>query len=134
MVVTIQRQGIQSGNEIYKISSIVVTAKMLSSDSITFTIGAQLTTPQGTVNVQGVPDAGNIETYSHVTFSGTVGEVSESLSYNETTYYVPKLPQQETNCAMERLFSKNSLGNFSGTFCIDISSQSYQYQREVNLL
>ena len=134
MVVTIQRQGIQSGNEIYKISSIVVTAKMLSSDSITFEIGAQLTTPQGTVNVQGVPDAGNIENYSHVTFSGTVGEVSKSLSYNETTYYVPQAATTGNKLCNGTLIFKNALGNFSGTFSIDISSQSYQYQREVNLL
>jgi hypothetical protein len=134
MVVTIQRQGIQSGNEIYKISSIEVTAKMLSSDSITFEIGAQLTTPQGTVNVQGVPDAGNIETYSHVTFSGTVGEVSKSLSYNETTYYVTQAATTGNKLCNGTLIFKNALGNFSGTFSIDISSQSYQYQREVNLL
>ena len=119
----------------YKIDSIVVTANILSTASMTFTIDAALSTPQGTVNVVGVASGQsiNVTGYSSVVFSGSTGEISKTLSITETTYdnTATSAGNQLVNGT---LTFRGSEGNFSGGFSIDISGQSYQYTQEVNLL
>lgn len=136
MVVTITRKGAENGYEKYEITSIKVTAKMLTTDSISFTIGASLSTPQGYVNVVNTASGQsvNIENYSNTTFSGSTGEVEKTLGLSLTTYYVSQNASTGNKLCNGTLTFKNSKGNFSGTFSIDISGQSYQYSREVNLL
>lgn len=119
----------------YKIDSIVVTANILSTASMTFTVDAALSTPQGTVNVVGVASGQsiNVTGYSSVVFSGSTGEISKALSITETTYdnTATSAGNQLVNGT---LTFRGSEGNFSGGFSIDISGQSYQYTQEVNLL
>lgn len=119
----------------YKIDSIVVTANILSTASMTFTIDAALSTPQGTVNVVGVASGQsiNVTGYSSVVFSGSTGEISKTLSITETTYdnTATSAGNQLVNGT---LTFRGSEGNFSGGFSIDVSGQSYQYTQEVNLL
>lgn len=119
----------------YKIDSIVVTANILSTASMTFTVDAALSTPQGTVNVVGVASGQsiNVTGYSSVVFSGSTGEISKTLGLTETTYdnTATSAGNQLVNGT---LTFRGSEGNFSGGFSIDISGQSYQYTKEVNLL
>lgn len=119
----------------YKIDSIVVTANILSTASMTFTVDAALSTPQGTVNVVGVASGQsiNVTGYSSVVFSGSTGEISKTLSITETTYdnTATSAGNQLVNGT---LTFRGSEGNFSGGFSIDVSGQSYQYTKEVNLL
>lgn len=119
----------------YKIDSIVVTANILSTASMTFTVDAALSTPQGTVNVVGVASGQsiNVTGYSSVVFSGSTGEISKTLSITETTYdnTATSAGNQLVNGT---LTFRGSEGNFSGGFSIDVSGQSYQYTQEVNLL
>lgn len=121
----------------YKLDSIVVTAKMLTTPSITFTINADpLSTPVGTVNVQGSASGQSIvvNNFSSVTFSGTVGEVTNNLSFAETTWDV-----QATTAGNQlvngTLVFHHSNGDFSGGFSIDVSAQRYSYTvNDINLL
>lgn len=119
----------------YKIDSIVVTANILSTASMTFTVDAALSTPQGTVNVVGVASGQsiNVTGYSSVVFSGSTGEISKTLGITETTYdnTATSAGNQLVNGT---LTFRGSEGNFSGGFSIDVSGQSYQYTQEVNLL
>lgn len=119
----------------YKIDSIVVTANILSTASMTFTVDAALSTPQGTVNVVGVASGQsiNVTGYSSVVFSGSTGEISKTLSITETTYdnTATSAGNQLVNGT---LTFRGSEGNFSGGFSIDVSGQSYKYTQEVNLL
>lgn len=119
----------------YKIDSIVVTANILSAASMTFTVDAALSTPQGTVNVVGVASGQsiNVTGYSSVVFSGSTGEISKTLGITETTYdnTATSAGNQLVNGT---LTFRGSEGNFSGGFSIDVSGQSYQYTQEVNLL
>ena len=119
----------------YKIDSIVVTANILSTASMPFTVDAALSTPQGTVNVVGVASGQsiNVTGYSSVVFSGSTGEISKTLSITETTYdnTATSAGNQLVNGT---LTFRGSEGNFSGGFSIDVSGQSYQYTQEVNLL
>lgn len=119
----------------YKIDSIVVTANILSTASMTFTVDAALSTPQGTVNVVGVASGQsiNVTGYSSVVFSGSTGEISKALGLTETTYdnTATSAGNQLVNGT---LTFRGSEGNFSGGFSIDVSGQSYQYTQEVNLL
>ena len=119
----------------YKIDSIVVTANILSTASMTFAIDAALSTPQGTVNVVGVTSGQSISVsgYSSVVFSGATGEISKTLSITETTYdnTATSAGNQLVNGT---LTFRGSEGNFSGGFSIDVSGQDYQYTQEVNLL
>lgn len=120
----------------YKIQSIQVTAKMLTTASVGFTINAALSTPQGTVNVVNTASGQsiNVNGYSNVTFSGTVGEVTKSLGFSETTYDV------EATTAGNQLVNgtltfHNTNGDFSGTFSIDVSGGAGTYTKEnINLL
>lgn len=119
----------------YKIDSIVVTANILSTASMTFTVDAALSTPQGTVNVVGVASGQsiNVTGYSSVVFSGSTGEISKTLGITETTYdnTATSAGNQLVNGT---LTFRGSEGNFSGGFSIDVSGQSYKYTQEVNLL
>lgn len=135
MKITITRVSVSGNTSVYTISYFSVTAKMLSADSISFQIRAQLSTPSGTVNVQNTASGQSvdIDNYSNVTFSGTVGEVTKQPGINQTTY---------TNTASTvgnklvngTLTFKNSKGNFSGVFSFDISGGAYSYSKEVTLL
>lgn len=131
MTVTIQK----TGNKVYEISSIVVTAKMLTTDYISFQVGAQLSTPQGNVNVVNTASGQsiNVENYTNVAFSGETGEVTKTLGLTRTIYTVTATSTGNQLCNGTLTF-KNSKGNFSGGFSIDISNQNYQYSRETTLL
>lgn len=135
MKVTITRVSVSGNTKVYRISYIGVTAKMLSTESISFTIGAQLSTPQGNVNVTGVASGQqvDIDNYSNVTFSGTTGEVTKTLGITETQYTNTATSSGNQLCNGTLTF-KNTLGNFSGVFSIDISGQASSYSKEVNLL
>ena len=135
MNITITRVSVSGDTSVYNLSSLTVTAKMLSTDSFSFQIGAQLSTPQGTVNVQGVASGQSvdIENYSNVTFSGTVGEVTKTISINQTTYTNTASTIGNKLCNGTLIF-KNTKGNFSGTFSFDISGGAYSYTKEINLL
>lgn len=120
----------------YKINSITVTAKMLTTDSVAFTINAALSTPQGTVNVVNVASGQsiNVNGYSNVTFSGTIGEVTKSLSFSETTYDV-EATTVGNQLVNGTLTFHNTKGDFSGGFSIDVSGQEYSYSvNDINLL
>lgn len=141
MKITIQRVGIQSGYEVYKLAIIEVTAKMLDTSSITFVVDAVISVPAGYVNIQNVGQGSSVSATGYipaVTFSGATGEVTKTYNggtnYNETKFYVSQSASSGNKLCNGTLTFKNSLGNFSGTFSIDISSQSYQYEKEVNLL
>lgn len=120
----------------YRISSITITAKMLSTSSISFVIGALLSTPQGTVNVNNVASGQSVDVdnYSNVTFSGSIGEVTKPLSLTLTTYDVEStfVGNQLVNGT---LTFKNTIGNFSGGFSFDVSGGAGTYTKEnINLL
>ena len=120
----------------YKIQSIAVTAKMLTTTAVAFTVNAALSTPQGTVNVVNVTSGQSItvNNYSNTTFSGTVGEVTNNLSFNETTYDVSAttVGNQLVNGT---LTFHNTKGDFSGTFSIDVSGGAGSYTTDdINLL
>ncbi|MBR2778475.1 MAG: hypothetical protein IKD75_15525 [Prevotella sp.] len=120
----------------YKIDSIVVTAKMLTTTSVAFVINAQLSTPQGTVNVVNTASGQsiNVNGYSNVTFSGTVGEVIKSLGFSETTYDV-EATTPGNQLVNGTLTFHNTKGDFSGTFSIDVSGGAGTYTKEdINLL
>ena len=134
MTVTITRQGIQSGNEVYALSSISVKAKMLNTNTVSFVVNASLSTPQGSVSVSGVSDPSNIQNYSQLTFSGQTGEITKSLNYNATTYYVPQSATVGNKLCNGSLKFHATEGDFTGTFSFDITSQSYQYEKEIQLL
>ena len=120
---------------VYKISYIKVTANMLTTDNVTFTIDASLSTPQGNVNVQNTASGQQItvEGYSSATFYGETGEVEKTLGINETVYTVTATTSGNQLCNGTLTF-KNSKGNFTGTFSIDISGGGSYYDREVQLL
>lgn len=134
MTVTITRQGIQSGNEVYTLSSISVKAKMLNTNTVSFVINASLSTPQGSVSVPGVSDPSDIQNYSQLTFSGQTGEITKSLVYSATTYYVPQSATVGNKLCNGSLTFHATEGDFTGTFSFDITSQSYQYEKEIQLL
>ncbi len=119
----------------YKISAISVKAKMLNTDSVTFVVDANLSTPQGTVNVSGVTSGNpvSVTNYSNVTFSGTTGEVTKSLSFNETTWTITATTTGNILCNGTLTF-KATDGNFSGTFSFDVSGGSSSYSKEIQLL
>lgn len=135
MKVTITKVSVSGSTKVYRISYIGVTAKMLSTESISFSIGAQLSTPQGNVNVTGVASGQqvDIDNYTNLQFSGTTGEVTKTLSITETQYTNTATSSGNQLCNGKLIF-KNTLGNFQGGFSIDISGQEYSYTREVNLL
>jgi len=112
----------------YKIDSIVVTAKMLTTTSVAFVINAQLSTPQGTVNVVGVSSGQSItvNNYSSVTFSDTVGEVTKTLGISETTYDV-EATTPGNQLVNGTLTFHNTKGDFSGQFSFDVSSGNSSY-------
>lgn len=134
MTVTITRVGIQSGNEVYTLSSISVKAKMLKTNTVSFVINASLSTPQGSVSVSGVSDPSNIQNYSQLQFSGQTGEITKSLTYNATTYYVPQSATVGNKLCNGSLAFHATEGDFTGTFSFDITTQSYQYSKEIQLL
>lgn len=120
----------------YKVDSIVVTAKMLTTTGITFIVNAALSTPQGTVNVSGVTSGQSVtvNNYSSTTFSGTVGEVTNNLSFSETTYDVTATTAGN-QLVNGTLTFHHSNGDFSGGFSIDVSAQRYSYTvNDINLL
>lgn len=125
-------------NAVWTISSITVTAKMLSTSSITFSIDAiGLGTPQGTVNVEGSGSStsgGTLDVtgYSSVTFSGTTGEVTKTLTFNTTKYYIPQSATTGNKLCNGTLRFNNSAGNFTGIFSIDITTPPQE--SEVQLL
>lgn len=133
--ITIRRQGTQGGYEVYNVASIVVTAKMLTTDTVSFTVDAQLSVPQGYVNVVSTASGQSISVtgYSNVSFSGQTGEVSKTLSITGTTYNVYQGASTGNKLCNGTLTFRNSGDSFSGGFSIDISSQSWQYEREVTL-
>ncbi len=135
MKVTITRVSVSGNTSVYTISYISVTAKMLSTASISFQVGARLSTPQGTVNVQGVSSGQtvNVDNYTNVNFSGTEGEVTKQLSINQTTYTNTASTVGNKLCNGTLTF-KNTIGNFSGGFSFDVSGGAYSYTKEINLL
>lgn len=119
----------------YKISAISVKAKMLNTNSVSFVVDANLSTPQGTVNVSGVTSGNpvSVTNYSNVTFSGTTGEVTKSLSFNETIWTITATTTGNILCNGTLTF-KATEGNFSGTFSFDVSGGSSSYSKEIRLL
>ena len=138
MRITISRQGEQNGYDIYSISSIVVTAKLLSTESVGFRIDADpLMVPKGYVNIVNTASGPSVTLvgYSNINFSGTVGEVSTTLSITSTQFYVSQSATIGNKlCNGTLKFVDSSLGYFSGVFSIDVSSQSSQYTRETSII
>lgn len=135
MNITIQRVSVSGNTSVYRISSITVTAKMLTTEDILFEVGAQLSTPQGTVNVVGTASGQsiNVDNYTNVKFSGTAGEVTKTLGITETTYTCTATTIGNKLCNGTLTF-KNTKGDFSGTFSFDVSGGSGSYAKEVDLL
>ena len=109
---------------------------MLTTDSVAFVINAQLSTPQGTVNVVGVSSGQSItvNNYSSVTFSGTVGEVTKTLGISETTYDV-EATTPGNQLVNGTLTFHNTKGDFSGQFSFDVSSGNSSYTiNDIDLL
>lgn len=142
--ITITRVSVSGSTKVYRISYIGVTAKMLSTSSISFNIGVQLSTPQGNVNVQNVASGQSVTIdgpstyYSNVTFSGETGEIIKSLSYNETQYTNTASSAGNELCNGTFYFH-NSLGDFQGTFSFNLKEDpsnpyAYSYTKEINLL
>lgn len=72
--------------------------------------------------------------YSSTTFSGTVGEVTNNLSFAETTYDVTATTAGN-QLVNGTLTFHHSNGDFSGGFSIDVSAQRYSYTvNDINLL
>lgn len=112
----------------YKIDSIVVTAKMLTTAAISFSVNAALSTPQGTVNVSGASSGQSVtvNNYSNVQFSGTVGEVTKNLGISETTWDVTATTSGNMLCNGTLTFH-HSNGDFQGGFSFDVTYQQPEY-------
>lgn len=112
----------------YRIASISVTAKMLTTTSVQFDIDADLSVVAGTVNVNGVTSGTNIsvEDYSHLAFSGSTGEITKTLSISQTTYDVTATGIGNMLCN-GHLYFTDSQGTFNGGWSIDISGGNSTY-------
>lgn len=136
MKMTVKITKVQGYTRRYKLDSIVVTAKMLTTTAITFAINANtFSTPQGTVTCG--TTSGNpitVNNFSSVQFSGTVGEVSKNLSFSETTWDVTAttVGNQLVNGT---LVFHHSNGDFQAGFSFDVSGGLGTYTIEdINLL
>ena len=117
----------------YRIVGVIGDA-VLNTNTVNFVINASLSTPQGSVSVSGVSDPSNIQNYSQLSFSGQTGEITKSLVYNATTYYVPQSATVGNKLCNGSLTFHANEGDFTGTFSFDITTQSYQYEKEIQLL
>lgn len=136
MKMTVKITKVSGYSRRYKLDSIVVTAKMLTTTAITFAINANtFSTPQGTVTCG--TTSGNpitVNNFSSVQFSGTVGEVTKNLSFTETTWDVTAttVGNQLVNGT---LIFHHSNGDFQGGFSFDVSGGLGTYTTEdINLL
>lgn len=136
MKMTVKITKVSGYSRRYKLDSIVVTAKMLTTTAITFAINANtFSTPQGTVTCG--TTSGNpitVNNFSSVQFSGTVGEVTKNLSFSETTWDVTAttVGNQLVNGT---LIFHHSNGDFQGGFSFDVSGGLGTYTIEdINLL
>lgn len=124
------------GNSVWQLSLLKVTAKMLDTASISFTINAVLNTASGgIVNVVngGSGQSVTVNNYSQVTFSGTTGEVEKTLTYNETTYNLAGTSGSGNKiCAGTLTFVHSTLGSFVGSFTID-TTVTADLEKEIEL-
>ena len=128
MKMTVKIVKVSGGDRKYKLDSVVVTAKMLNTSSVTFAINANpLSTPQGTVAC-GTTTGQSIvvNNFSSVTFSGTTGEVTKNLSFAETTWNVTATTAGN-QLVNGRLVFHHSNGDFNGGFSFDVSTQDPEY-------
>lgn len=138
----------RSGFDCYKITSIIVTAKMLATDSITFSVNAVLSAVNGSgiVVIPGQQGSGGVSVTVNsyigpVTFSGTVGEVQKEFtlgstqgnSIPETTYYISQSATSGNKlCNANFTFVNSSTSDsFSSQFSFDISTGPLEKENEL---
>lgn len=147
--VTIQKYtSDRTGYDCYKIRSIVVTAKMLTAETISFAVNAQISAYIGVVIVPGYSGSGgsSVQADSYInplTFSGTIGEVQKEFvpgstqgnSMPETTFYIQQSASSGNhNCNIRLTFVHSTKGSFIGQFSFDVSGQQPVYSKESVLL
>lgn len=133
MTVTLKKDS--NGN--YYIDSIVLTATKVTSGSMTFSVGAQLSCVIGTVGMSGVAaDAQTINvSMGNVTFSGS-GSQQATPQFNLVTYK----PTGDADPAGHRycagtltLHDQGNHGDWSGSFAKDVSGGGQTYIETVAL-
>ena len=119
----------------YKLDSISVTAKMLTTASVTFYVSGSFSTPQGTVVCNTTSGQSiSVDNFSIVNFSGTVGEVTKNLTFAETTWDVTATTAGNQLVNGNLAFS-NSNGVFQEGFSFDVSNQYPEYAKaDIKLL
>jgi hypothetical protein len=136
----------RTGYDCYKIRSIIITAKMLTTAAVSFRLDATLSAYIGVVTVPGYAQSGqsSVEANSYiatVAFSGTVGEVQKEYtlggasgsSIPETTFYIQQSAgsgNKNCNATFELVDSK---GSFNGVFHFDVYYGNSNYETEHEL-
>ena len=123
----------------YTLQILEVSANVLTTDRMSFTVDATMSVPTGagTVSIQGHGSGQSsvtVSNYTNFTLSGTTGEVTlDILPSSVTTWDITTSSAGNQLCNGTLTFH-NTKGDFQGTFSIDVNQGKGSYEKEITLM